>query len=63
MLNRSRALASVAIMALAAGVAAPSWAQETLQEALTLAYRTNPTLLAQECLIAGQQRRQPQVRR
>lgn len=47
MLNRSRALASVAIMALAAGVAAPSWAQETLQEALTLAYRTNPTLLAQ----------------
>lgn len=47
MLNRSRALASVATLAIAVGVAAPSWAQETLQEAIGLAYRTNPTLLAQ----------------
>ncbi|WP_339914938.1 TolC family outer membrane protein [uncultured Brevundimonas sp.] len=46
MLKRSRALASVAMAALVAGLAAPAWA-ETLQEALTLAYRTNPTLLAQ----------------
>ena len=47
MLNRSRALASVATIAIAVGIAAPSWAQETLQEAIGLAYRTNPTLLAQ----------------
>ena len=47
MLNRTRALASVALIAVATGIAAPVWAQETLQEAITLAYRTNPTLLAQ----------------
>lgn len=46
MLNRSRRLASVAVMALVAGVSTPAWA-ETLQEAIALAYRTNPTLLAQ----------------
>jgi len=47
MLKRSRALASVALIALAVGaVAAPAGA-ETLQEAIGLAYRTNPTLLAQ----------------
>ncbi|MBU1383601.1 MAG: TolC family outer membrane protein [Alphaproteobacteria bacterium] len=46
MLKRSRALASVAIIAVAAGLAAPSWA-DTLQEAIALAYRTNPSLLAQ----------------
>jgi outer membrane protein len=47
MMNRSRALATVALIAVATGIAAPSWAQETLQEAIGLAYRTNPTLLAQ----------------
>lgn len=46
MLIRSRALASVAMATLVAGFAAPAWA-ESLQEALALAYRTNPTLLAQ----------------
>lgn len=46
MLKRSRALASVAAIAILSGVAAPAWA-ETLQEALALAYQTNPSLLAQ----------------
>lgn len=46
MLKRSRALASVALVALTTGIAAPAWA-ETLAEAIALAYRTNPTLLAQ----------------
>ncbi|MDZ4114367.1 MAG: TolC family protein, partial [Brevundimonas sp.] len=46
MLKRSRALASVAIVAVIAGMGAPVWA-ETLQEAIALAYQTNPSLLAQ----------------
>ena len=46
MLKRSRALASVAIIAVFTGMGAPAWA-ETLQEAIALAYRTNPSLLAQ----------------
>jgi outer membrane protein len=46
MLKRSRALASVAVIAVVTGLGGPSWA-ETLQEAIALAYRTNPTLLAQ----------------
>ena len=46
MLKRSRALASVAIIAVMTGMGAPAWA-ETLQEALALAYQTNPSLLAQ----------------
>ena len=50
MFKRSRALSSVArislVTALAVGLAGPSWA-ETLQEALALAYRTNPTLQRQ----------------
>lgn len=46
MLNRSRALASAAVIAVVTGLGAPAWA-ETLQEAIALAYRTNPTLLAQ----------------
>lgn len=46
MLERTRALASVAVIAVIAGLGAPAWA-DTLQEALTLAYQTNPTLLAQ----------------
>ena len=46
MLKRSRALASVAVIAIIGGMGAPAWA-ETLQEAIALAYRTNPSLLAQ----------------
>ena len=46
MLKRSRALASAAIIAVVTGLGAPAWA-ETLQEAIALAYRTNPSLLAQ----------------
>ena len=46
MLKRSSVLASAALVAVMAGVAAPAFA-ETLQEAIALAYRTNPTLLAQ----------------
>jgi outer membrane protein len=46
MLKRSRALASVAVIAIAAGLAAPAFA-DTLQQAIALAYQTNPTLLAQ----------------
>ncbi|MDO9589378.1 MAG: TolC family outer membrane protein [Brevundimonas sp.] len=46
MLKRSRALASVAIIAVMTGMGAPAWA-ETLREALALAYQTNPSLLAQ----------------
>jgi len=46
MLKRKRALASVAVIAVIAGMGAPAWA-DTLQDALALAYRTNPSLLAQ----------------
>lgn len=46
MLKRSRALASVAVMAVITGMGAPAWA-DTLQEAIALAYQTNPSLLAQ----------------
>ena len=46
MLNRSRVLASAAVIAVVTGLGAPAWA-ETLQEAIALAYRTNPSLLAQ----------------
>ena len=45
-MKRSRALTSVAVIAMVTGISAPAWA-ETLQEALALAYRTNPQLLAQ----------------
>lgn len=47
MLKRSRALASVALIAIAVGGLAAPASAETLQEAIALAYRTNPTLLAQ----------------
>jgi outer membrane protein len=47
MLKRSRALASVAFLALTAGLVSAPASAETLQEAIALAYRTNPTLLAQ----------------
>lgn len=46
MLKRSRALASVAVFAIVAGMSAPAWA-ENLQQAIALAYQTNPSLLAQ----------------
>ncbi len=46
MLKRTRALASVAVIAVIAGMGAPAWA-ETLRDALSLAYQTNPSLLAQ----------------
>ncbi|OYW89547.1 MAG: type I secretion protein TolC, partial [Caulobacterales bacterium 32-67-6] len=46
MLKRSRVLASAAVVALVTGLGAPAWA-ETLQEAISLAYQTNPSLLAQ----------------
>jgi len=46
MLKRSRALASVAVIAVITGMGAPAWAED-LREAIALAYRTNPTLLAQ----------------
>ncbi|MGV8928810.1 MAG: TolC family outer membrane protein [Brevundimonas sp.] len=46
MLKRSRALATVAVIAVITGMGVPAWA-DTLQEALALAYQTNPSLLAQ----------------
>ena len=46
MLKRSSVLASVALIAVTAGFAAPVSA-ETLSDAIALAYRTNPTLLSQ----------------
>lgn len=46
MLKRTRALASVAVIAVIGGMGAPAWA-DTLQDALALAYQTNPSLLAQ----------------
>ena len=47
MLKRSRALASVALITLAMGAGAAPAGAETLKDAIGLAYRTNPTLLAQ----------------
>jgi len=46
MLKRTRALTSVAVIAVVAGLSAPAWA-ENLQQAIALAYQTNPSLLAQ----------------
>lgn len=46
MFKRSRALASVAVIAVAVSSAAPAFA-DTLRDAIALAYRTNPTLQAQ----------------
>lgn len=46
MLKRSRALASVAVIAIIGGISGPAWA-DTLRQAIALAYQTNPTLLAQ----------------
>ncbi len=46
MFKRSRALASVAVMAVSVATAAPAFA-DTLRDAIALAYRTNPTLQGQ----------------
>jgi len=46
MLIRSSVLASVALIAISAAFATPASA-DTLQDAISLAYRTNPTLLSQ----------------
>ena len=61
MFKRSRALASVALVAVTAGLAAPAWA-ETLQEAIALAYRTNPTLQAQRAQQRALDEAVPQAR-
>jgi outer membrane protein len=61
MLKRSRVLASVALVAVATGLAAPAWA-ETLQEAIALAYRTNPTLQAQRAQQRALDEAVPQAR-
>ena len=61
MFKRSRALASVALIAVTAGLAAPAWA-ETLQEAIALAYRTNPTLQAQRASQRALDETVPQAR-
>lgn len=61
MFKRSRAFASIALIALTAGVAAPAWA-ETLQEAIALAYRTNPTLQGQRAQQRALDEAVPQAR-
>jgi outer membrane protein len=61
MLKRSRALATVALVALTTGMTAPAWA-DTLQEAIALAYRTNPTLLAQRAQQRALDESVPQAR-
>lgn len=61
MLKRSRVLASVALIAVTTGMAAPSWA-ETLQEAIALAYRTNPSLQGQRAQQRALDESVPQAR-
>lgn len=61
MFKRSRALASVALVAVTASLAMPAWA-ETLQEAIALAYRTNPTLQAQRAQQRALDESVPQAR-
>jgi outer membrane protein len=48
MLIRSRALASVAVIAIASSLGAPAWA-ESLRDAIALAYQTNPFRRAPAC--------------
>lgn len=62
MLNRTRALVSAAVLALAAGLAAPAFAQETLEQAADLAYRTNPTVLGQRASQRALDESVPQAR-
>ena len=47
MFNRTRALISLAALALGSGLAMPALAHDTLPDAIRMAYRTNPTLLGQ----------------
>ena len=47
MFNRTRALISLAALARGSGLAMPAIAQDTLPDAIRMAYRTNPTLLGQ----------------
>jgi outer membrane protein len=47
MLNRTRAIVSAAALALGAGLFAAPVSAESLRDAIALAYRTNPTILAQ----------------
>ena len=61
MFKRSRALASVAFVAVSTALAAPAWA-ETLQEAIALAYRTNPTMQAQRATQRALDETIPQAR-
>ncbi len=61
MFKRSRALASVAILAVTASLASPAWA-ETLRDAIALAYRTNPTLQAQRAQQRALDESVPQAR-
>jgi outer membrane protein len=61
MLKRSSVLASAAVAAVLAGFAAPAFA-ETLQEAIALAYRTNPTLQAQRASQRALDETVPQAR-
>lgn len=61
MLKRSSVLASVALIAVTAGLAAPVSA-ETLSDAIALAYRTNPTLLSQRASQRALDETVPQAR-
>ncbi|CAN5272530.1 TolC family outer membrane protein [soil metagenome] len=61
MLKRSSVLASAAVAAVLAGLAAPAFA-ETLQEAIALAYRTNPALLGQRASQRALDETVPQAR-
>lgn len=61
MFKRSRALGSVALIAVMGGIAAPAWA-ETLQEAIALAYRTNPSLQSQRAQQRALDESVPQAR-
>ncbi len=61
MLKRSSVLASVALIAVTVGFAAPVSA-ETLSDAIALAYRTNPTLLSQRATQRALDESVPQAR-
>ncbi|KPF77901.1 type I secretion protein TolC [Brevundimonas sp. AAP58] len=61
MFKRSRALASVAVIAVVVSSAAPAFA-DTLRDAIALAYRTNPTLQAQRASQRALDEAVPQAR-
>lgn len=62
MSNCTRALVSAAVLVLAAGMGAPAWAQDTLPDAVGLAYRTNPTVLGQRASQRALDESVPQAR-